>query len=101
MTQVDNVNTSIHKLTSLAEHSGTALMEIVELVDHATQEVRQIATAAEEQAATSELINRALEQLAHISTQTTAAMYSSSGAVEQLVEQVRTLEQLVDELQDA
>ena len=101
MTQVDNVNTSIHKLTSLAEHSGTALMEIVELVDHATQEVRQIATAAEEQAATSELINRALEQLAHISTQTTAAMYSSSGAVEQLVEQVRALEQLVDELQKA
>ena len=47
--------------------SGTALREIVELVDSTAQQVQSIATAAEEQSATSEEINRSIEDVNRIS----------------------------------
>ena len=98
MDHVDGVGASIEELTALAHQSGNVLQEIVQLIHSASQEVRQIATAAEEQSATSSLINQAVEQVAKISVDTAETMQHSSQVVHGLAEQVHVLERLVEEM---
>ncbi|WP_459934775.1 methyl-accepting chemotaxis protein [Fundidesulfovibrio butyratiphilus] len=82
--------------TDLANKSGEALKRIVELVIHTSDQVRSIATAAEEQSAASEEINRAVEDIRRVSTETTSGMSSSSKAVAGLAELAQKLEKLID-----
>ncbi len=99
---VENVDTSvklIESATQLATESGAALSEIVHLVDSATDQVRSIATASEEQSAASEEINRSIEQVNLISTETSQAMREAAKAVADLAEQAQVLKGLITELE--
>ena len=82
--------------SELAGKSGAALKRIVELVIHTSDQVRSIATAAEEQSAASEEINRAVEDIRRVSTETTSGMSSSSKAVAGLAELAQKLEKLIE-----
>ena len=84
--------------TELANRSGEALTEIVGLVNETSDEVRSIATAAEEQSATSEEINRAVEDIRRITAETSAGMVESAEAVTALAELASKLQRVIEGL---
>ena len=90
----------IEVATQLAGQSGTSLQEIVGMVETATDQVRAIATASEEQSAASEEINRSIEDINRISNETATAMEESSRAVSDLAEQIISLQQLIERMKN-
>jgi methyl-accepting chemotaxis protein len=99
---VDGVEKSVRLIedtTALARESGEALAEIVSLVDLASDQVRSIATASEEQSAASEEINRSIEQVNVISSETSQAMHEAAKAVGELAEQAQQLKSLIADLE--
>ena len=95
---VENSARLIEDATALANASGEALREIVGLVEMASDQVRSIATAAEEQSAASEEINRSIDDINHISSENSEIMRQATVAVEEMEQQARVLESLVEEL---
>ncbi|WP_243438572.1 methyl-accepting chemotaxis protein [Fundidesulfovibrio soli] len=98
---IGNVETAvktINEATSLAGESGEALAEIVKLVEAATDQVRSIATASEQQSAASEEINRSIEDVSRISSETSDAMRQSAMAVSELANQAGVLRGLIEDM---
>jgi len=95
---VDRAVSKIDEATVLAGESGEALREIVSLVEAASDQVRSIATASEQQSAASEEINRAIEEISQISSETSEGMRQSALAVSELADQAQELKGLVDEM---
>jgi methyl-accepting chemotaxis protein len=89
---------SIDAATGLAGQSGDSLKEIVGLVDVTSEQVRSIATAAEEQSATSEEINRSIEDIRRISAETSDGMRQSAQAVGELANQALVLKGLIADM---
>jgi methyl-accepting chemotaxis protein len=101
-TNVKNVEQAVRTIeeaTGLATQAGESLKEIVHLVELASDQVRSIATASEQQSSASEEINRSIDEINAISTDTSQAMREASGAVSDMAGQARELSQLVEELQ--
>ena len=98
---VDSAVADIERATSEATQSGEALNEIVHMVDSSADQVRAIATASEQQSATSEEINRAIMQMNNIANETSIAMGEASQAVGELARQSHSLARLIDELKRA
>jgi len=90
--------TSVTEATGLANSSGEALGEIVELVSSNSSLVTSIATAAEEQSATSEEINRSIEEVSLVVAEITESMGQSSSAVRELSSMSQELRLLMDTL---
>jgi len=88
----------IEDATALAGESGRALGEIVHLVDSASDQVRSIATASEEQSAASEEISHSIEQVSSIANETSSAMTQAARAVNELAQQAAQLHALITEL---
>ena len=100
---VDNVEqavSSVASATELAGKSGHALEAIVELVEQTSEQVRSIATAAEEQSAASEEINHSIEDINRISSETSEGMENSARAVAELAEQTQALHRLIRNLKE-
>jgi len=93
--QMDAAADRVAAAVVLAQRSGEALSEIVDMVELAGDQVRSIATAAEQQSATSEEINRAVSSISVIASETDSAMAQSTDAVDALVKQTKKLEQLI------
>lgn len=91
---VDKINVT----TELSGDSGEALSAIVKYVEGTSVQVQNIATAAEQQSATSEEINRSLTQVAAISSETTQAMEESARAVEEMSRQAQVLQKLINHM---
>lgn len=98
---VDAAVGSIESAAAKARTSGTALTEIVNMVDGAAGQVRAIATASEEQTSASEHIRQALEDVNAVSAETSEAMNQASRAVESLVDQARNLSELIEGMKNA
>ncbi|MHC1752260.1 methyl-accepting chemotaxis protein [Humidesulfovibrio sp.] len=97
--KVDRAATTIDHTTGLASKSSEALAEIVSLVDLATDQIRAIAAASEQQSNSSEEINAAIEEVKRISADTAEAMRQSSRAVGSLASQAQVLKGLIEEMQ--
>ena len=100
---VESVDASVKLITEttgMAERSGQALGEIVRLVDAASDQVRSIATASEEQSSASEEISRSIEQVSAIAHETSKAMGDASQAVDELAKQAAVLTDLITELRE-
>jgi methyl-accepting chemotaxis protein len=95
---VERAVSTVEQATALANKSGEALQEIVNLVDISTDQVRSIATASEEQSAASEEINRSIEDISRISSETASAMSQSAQAVGELATQAGTLRALIEKM---
>ena len=93
------VGQAIEKATELANKSGESLREIVSLVDQASDQVRSIATASEEQSATSEEINRSVDHVAGISSETSQSMHQAAEAVAALTAQTNVLTKLISSME--
>ncbi len=96
---VDAAAAAVDTATALAERAGAALAEIVTVVQAAGDQVRAIATAAEQQSATSEEINRSIESISSIASETADAMSQSAQAVTELAELAQNLTALVAGIQ--
>ncbi|MDR2893374.1 MAG: methyl-accepting chemotaxis protein [Deltaproteobacteria bacterium] len=100
-TNIDEVGSAVNGIseaTELANESGVALQEIVELAAANSSVVTSIATAAEEQSATSEEINRSIEQINQVVGETTEGMMQSAQSVQALSDMAQELRQVMDTL---
>ncbi|MFH1915478.1 MAG: methyl-accepting chemotaxis protein [Pseudomonadota bacterium] len=95
----DKANQALEICRELVERSGTSLTAIVEKVEESVAQVQNIATAAEEQAATSEQINRATETVNAIAGETAEAMRESSEALDALNTLSQDLGRAIDRMQ--
>jgi methyl-accepting chemotaxis protein len=95
---VDSAVRSITTATRLADSSGEALKEIVNLAAASSSVVTSIATAAEEQSATSEEINRSVEEINQVVGDTSNGMLQSSSAVQELSRMAQELRQVMEGL---
>ncbi|GAB6057233.1 methyl-accepting chemotaxis protein [Desulfonatronum parangueonense] len=93
---MDQAAAAIAEATSRANASGEALQEILRLAEMAADQVRSIATAAEQQSATSEEINRGVEDINRISTETSDVMNQSAQAVSNLAQMAVQLHTIID-----
>ncbi|WP_353116165.1 methyl-accepting chemotaxis protein [Nitratidesulfovibrio sp.] len=98
MDNVDRSARTIEEATTLAERSGAALHRIVQLVQQASDQVRSIATASEQQSAASEEISRSVEHVATISSETSQAMGQASQAMSELARQSQVLQTLIADM---
>lgn len=95
---VDRTGANLESATELAARSGQSLAEIVEESVATADQVHSIATAAEEQSATSEQIAKSLEDINVSSAHTADVMRQSAEAVQGLANLVRQLQDLVQKL---
>ncbi len=97
---VEKAGSTIIQATQLSNTSGQALKDIVSLVERASDQVRSIATASEEQSAASEEISRSIDDVQRVSMETAEAMSQSARAVTELNSQSQKLQTLIKDLKD-
>ena len=68
------------------------------MAEQSADEVRAIATAGEQQSATSEEINRSITEINDIATNTSQAMQHASQAIAELARQARHLNDVVEDM---
>ncbi len=96
--RVSQSTTFAAKATELAAVSGAALEEILDLANNNTALISGIATAAEEQSATSEEINNSIDEINHIANASATGMQEASQAVQDLSEMAAELQVLLQRL---
>ena len=84
--------------SDFAGQSGEALAHIVSSVELVADQVRAIATASEQQSATSDEINQTIVKINDISSQTAEALDEAAQAVADLTHQAQTLNSLIAEM---
>lgn len=89
---------SVGEATELANSSGLALSEIVNLAAVNSSVVASIAAAAEQQSATSEEINGAIAEINRITSETTDGVSQSSDAVQELSRMAQELRRVMEGL---
>ncbi len=90
---------AVTESTELAGAAGNSLSEILQMSDTTADQVRNIATAAEQQSSTADEIARSTDQIHRISTETADAMAQSAQAVYELAQLAGGLRTIIDELQ--
>ena len=90
--------TAIAGTTELTNSSGQALSEIVELATSNSVLVASIATASEEQRATSEEINSSVEEVNKIAGETAQGMEQASSSVQELSRMAQELNRIMEDL---
>ena len=96
--EVGKAVSSVAEANTLANSSGNALTEIVNLAASNSAVVASIATAAEQQSATSEEINRSIEEINQVVGETAEGMVQSSAAVQDLSRMAQELRRVMDGL---
>ncbi|MDR2696062.1 MAG: methyl-accepting chemotaxis protein [Deltaproteobacteria bacterium] len=96
--EVGEAAKSVTEATGLANTSGKALAEIVDLAAANSAVVTSIAAAAEEQSATSEEISRSIDGINKIVAETADGMTQSSQAVQELSRMAQELNTVMAEL---
>jgi methyl-accepting chemotaxis protein len=95
LTNMEHMLEFVNQANKLAATSGSSLEEILQAVEVTSDQVRSIATAAEEQSSTSEEINTSVSEVTRISQDTLTAMEDAREALEQLAYQAQNLENLI------
>ena len=89
----------IEKVTEMVSNAGEALLGIVKLADTTADQVHAIATASEEQSATSEEITQSVDSINNIAKENAQNMSEARQAVNEVVNQTQVLSQLIVKLQ--
>jgi methyl-accepting chemotaxis protein len=89
---------AVQRSTDLARESGKALLEIVSRVETASDQVRIIATAAEQQSATSDEINQATDDINNISMDTYQVMQSANEAIQEVAAMATRLNEVIEDM---
>ncbi len=99
--QVDAAVTRIEEATELAILGGQALQGILDMAEQSADGIRAIATASEEQSATSDEIAQSISTVSNIADTTVDAMNQASKAVSSLSDQTYQLSALVENLKNS
>lgn len=91
----------VNHSTELAQKSGEALDGILSLAEGTSDQVSAIATASEQQAATTEEIAQHTERINQISSETSITMSQATDAITDLAQQAAELHRLIEELRQA
>lgn len=95
---VDRTSQQLENTSELVNRSGESLSQIVEGSIQIADQVRSIATATEQQSATSEEISHSLSEIHKLALDTASMMQHSNQTVSQLMSLVQMLERLVQNL---
>lgn len=98
ITEVGAAVMSITNATELANSSGKALHEIVDLATSTSTVVTSIATAAEEQSATSEEITTSIDEIRRVVGDTSIGMQQAAAAIQQLSKMAQNLKTVMENL---
>jgi methyl-accepting chemotaxis protein len=96
--KVEQMAGAATQASSLARTSGGALNEIVSLVQTASDQVRSIATASEEQSAASEEITRSVDEIRELAGRISQGMTRSDETLRELESQSGALERVIGQL---
>ncbi len=99
--QVDTAVGRIEEASELAVGGGEALQGILIMAEESADGIRAIATASEEQSATSDEIARSIATVSNIASDTVMAMNEASRAVTLLTEQSQQLSHLMESLKNS
>ncbi|MGE4505203.1 MAG: methyl-accepting chemotaxis protein [Desulfovibrionaceae bacterium] len=91
---VGETDKAVQRATDLVNQSGEALLSIRELVDNTADQVRAIATAAEEQSTTSDEISRSVTEVSNVAESTAVSMAQARAEVQRLAELARDLRKI-------
>ena len=81
--------------TELSQSSGNALTEIIRLIHKVSEQIDQIATAAEEQSATSNEVSSNIHMVNEIAQQSASGARDTSGQASSLAEEAKEMRALV------
>ena len=98
MESMDRAVEQVEQATGFANQSGEALQQIVNDAEVTADEVRAIATAAEEQSAASDEINKSIIHIHENVAQNAQAMNQAAQAVNALAEQTQGLSRLIEDM---
>ena len=98
MEHVDRAVVSIEEVTGLANTSGDRLKDIVEITALSADMVRAIATASEQQSASSAQINESVEAVDSTLKDVAVVIADANNAAQQLNGQMAEIRQLMDKL---
>ncbi len=98
ITAMNLADQAVGDSTSLAQNAGEALQEILVLVESSADQVRNIATASEEQSSSSEQISRSTEDINRLSSETAESMTQATHAVEDLASLSNALLNLIESI---
>ncbi len=96
--QVDTAVACIEEATQLTIEGKEALQGILEMAEQSADGIRAIATASEEQSATSDEIAQSIMAVSNIANSNVDAMTEATEAVSSLAEQAQQLSSLVEDL---
>ena len=88
----------MQKSTQLAIETGEAQEEILKLVDLNTMQIEGIASASEEQSATSDQINVAVIEVNNIAEESMESMNASFAAVRSLTSMAEELKSMIEDM---
>nr|WP_239057146.1 methyl-accepting chemotaxis protein [Desulfovibrio sp. JC010] len=91
----------VDSTTVLVNEAGEALTSILDIIELVAEQVRSIATAAEEQSAASEEINMSTSEINRIADENFNAMEQSADAMANLAELSNMLNNLIDDLKNS
>jgi len=95
---VESAVAAVQNVMDLATASGEALEEIVRLADIAADQIRSIATATEEQSATTDRINQSLNEVRNISEDTAQGMTGAARVSDELRQSLGHVQDLMHRL---
>ncbi|WP_027722331.1 methyl-accepting chemotaxis protein [Maridesulfovibrio zosterae] len=95
---MDDTVDAVKSATELSRSSGEMLDEIVDLARNSADQIRSIATAAEEQSATSDEINRSVSEIDSMTEANARNSHMAAEGTQSLSEEVQELLNLVEEL---
>ncbi len=101
VSQVDTAVQLIEEATELTADGGEALEIILKMAEQSADGIRAIATASEEQSATSHEIVQSITAVSDIADSNVKAMNEASHAVNSLSQQAQQLSKLVDNLKNS
>jgi len=96
VSQMDSAKSRVDKTTELAGNAGGMLTQIVSASDRIADMVRSIATAAEEQSATSEEINLNVSEINTLSGQMSQDIQTANERIREVASMSRDLARLVE-----
>ncbi|NJB67166.1 methyl-accepting chemotaxis protein [Desulfobaculum xiamenense] len=100
MQSTEQAAQAVRETTARADKSGESLREIVRMVETSSDQVRAIATAAEQQSAASEQINRSTDEINMIASECAESMAQSAQAVSDLAALAVELREITMQMRD-
>ncbi len=90
----------IQKATEMSHKAGDSLTQILQLVENTEDQVRSIATASEQQSATSEEINRSSDEINRIAGESAETMASAAEDISEMSRLSRELREAMLKMQE-